>query len=262
MRGLALVTGIALAVATVEVVDGSTADAALRPQLERIANARVFFAHQSVGANLLDGLGRLAAEEGVQLHIDDMLVPENGDPMRKLRSFEEALDRRAGAVDVAMLKFCYVDLDEDTSAAALFESYRATIRRLQARYPGVVFVHVTVPLTVAQGGIKAMAKRLLGRHPYGTVENVRREEYNALLRAAYLGKEPFFDLARVESVGPDGATARISWQGRSAPALAPDYTDDGGHLNAAGRIHAARSLAAVLSGALANRATTLRAAAR
>src|ERR1041384_7847880 len=124
MRGLALVTGIALGLAALE---GSAADPALRADLERIASARVFFAHQSVGANVLSGLARLAEREKVEVTIEDMLVPENGAPARKLRGLEEALDRRAGAVDVALLKFCYVDITPQTNVAALFESYRATI---------------------------------------------------------------------------------------------------------------------------------------
>src|SRR3954468_5359795 len=105
MAGIRLMTGILLALAT---VDGAAADPALRADLQRVAQERVFFAHQSVGANLLAGLQQLATSEKIALRIDDMLVPENGEPLRKLRSFEEALDKRAGTVDVAMLKFCYV----------------------------------------------------------------------------------------------------------------------------------------------------------
>ncbi len=226
-------------------------DSSLHRQLERVAAERIFFAHQSVGQNLLDGLGRLADAQGVPLRIQDMRIAENGDPLLKLRNFERAVDERAGALDVAMLKFCYVDIGEDTDVAALFEQYRATLRRLQVRHPGLTFVHVTVPLTVAQDGVKALAKRLLGRHPYGTVENLKREEYNALLRAAYLGREPLFDLARVESAGPDGRPVSVTWKGRSAPALAPQYSADGAHLNAAGSAAGARELVRVLAAASA-----------
>ena len=94
---------------------------------------------------------------------------------------------------------------------------------------------------------KAWLKRLFGRAPYGTVENLRREEYNALLRAAYQGREPIFDLARLESTAPDGAAVTVQWQGRAAPAMDPAYSDDGGHLNATGRLRAARELVSVLA---------------
>ncbi len=180
--------------------------------------------------------------------VTSVRVPENGDPLRKLRSFEEAMAAQGAGADIALLKFCYADIKAETDARALFDGYRASMARLAARHRGTVFVHVSVPLTTVQRGPKALVKRLLGRHPYGTVENVRREEYNALLRAAYLGREPFFDLARVESTAPGGAPVTVDWGGRPAPALAREYTDDGGHLNAAGRLRAARELLEVLGG--------------
>ena len=98
-----------------------------------------------------------------------------------------------------------------------------------------------------QGGLKGLAKRLLGRAPYGALENQRRAEYNALLRAAYAGRQPIFDLARIESTAPDGSTVQVEWAGRESPALAAAWTDDGHHLNAEGRRRAARELIALLA---------------
>jgi hypothetical protein len=121
------------------------------------------------------------------------------------------------------------------------------VAELQARNPGTRFVHVTAPLSTVQSGPKAWAKRLLGKAPYGLVENARREEFNALLREAYSGKEPVFDLARVESTLPDGTRTTVSWQARTLPVLADPYTDDGGHLNEQGRLRAARELLSVLA---------------
>jgi hypothetical protein len=97
--------------------------------------------------------------------------------------------------------------------------------------------------------VKAFAKRLLGRAPYGTIENVRRDEYNRLLRATYGGREPIFDLARLESTGPDRALVTVTWNGVTAPAMSPAYTDDGGHLNARARVMAAREFIGVLASA-------------
>jgi hypothetical protein len=79
------------------------------------------------------------------------------------------------------------------------------------------------------------------------LENIRRQEYNNLLRQAYQGREPIFDLARVESTTADGRAATATWQGKSVPILVKEYTDDGGHLNALGRTRAARELIAVLA---------------
>ena len=102
--------------------------------------------------------------------IAHVFLAENGAPLRKLESFKTALGEGA-RVDVALMKFCYVDVNGDTDAKALFERYRATITELRAKNPRTTFVHVTLPLTTAQTGWKALAKRMLGRAPYGTVEN-------------------------------------------------------------------------------------------
>jgi hypothetical protein len=240
-------------------------DATVRSDLQALAQRRVFFGHQSVGGNVLDGLGRLSTRHGVTLRIVEAgprdgvppatfghaFVAENGDPLQKLRSFRGAFESGAAAgADVALLKFCYVDFRADTDVAGLFAEYQATIAQLRARFPGTTFVHVSVPLTTVPGGVKATLKRLLGRPPPPEVlENARRDEYNALLRKAYLGREPVFDLARVEATRPDGGAESREWQGRTVPALVAAYSSDGGHLNEAGQSRAARELAAVLASA-------------
>ena len=240
------------------------ADEGLRADLALVAQKRIYFAHQSVGANLLAGVADLAREAGVPLRMVEtsraadlapgvfghFFVPENGEPQRKLVNFKAALGEGSNA-DIALIKFCYVDVDGTTDAPALFARYQATIAELRAKNPDTTFVHVTLPLTTAQSGWKALAKRLLGRAPYGTVENVRRAQYNTLLRRAYAGREPLFDLARIESTAPDGHAVTVDWNGSIAPAMASAYTDDGGHLNEQGRDVAARALIRVLAQAAA-----------
>jgi lysophospholipase L1-like esterase len=80
---------------------------------------------------------------------------------------------------------------------------------------------------------------------------VRRAQYNTLLRRAYAGREPLFDLARIESTAPDGHAVTVEWNASVAPAMASAYTDDGGHLNEQGRDVAARALIRVLAQAAA-----------
>jgi|WetSurMetagenome_2_1015567.scaffolds.fasta_scaffold268659_2 hypothetical protein len=237
-------------------------DPAVRAGLEALSRRSVVFGHQSVGMNLLDGLQQLAAREGVPLRIVDvsaapaapprtlahLFVPENGKPATKLERFAQALEAiRAGGPDIALLKLCYVDFDPPIDVAALFARYQETFARLQAAHPGTRFVHVTAPLTTVQGGPRAWAKRLLGRTPYGLAENARRDEFNTLLRTAYEGRAPIFDLARTESTRPDGSRATATWNGRTFPVLVEAYTDDEGHLNQDGRLRAARELLAVLA---------------
>lgn len=234
----------------------------LSEDLELIARERIYFGHQSVGANVLDGLKELSTAAGVPLRIAEapraaalqgpgvghVFVAENGDPLKKLSSFKAALGE-GSAADIAFLKFCYVDIDADTDPRALFEQYRKTIDELRSKNPRTTFIHVTLPLTTVQTGPKAWAKRLLGRAPSGTIQNVKREQYNTLVRWTYAGREPVFDLARVESIAADGTQATVEWNGAVAPAMVPAYTDDGGHLNRAGRLRAAQELVAVIAAA-------------
>jgi lysophospholipase L1-like esterase len=235
-------------------------DESLRSDLEAVSRLRVFFGHQSVGANVLDGLSELSASAGVPLRVVEVagakdlvgpgigheLVGENGDPRSKLAAFERALPA-GSSVDVALLKFCYVDIGAGTDAAQLFAEYQEIAKAVRSRNPGTVLVHVTAPLRADQGWLKTTVKRLLGRGPGVAPDNLVRDRFNALLRRAYQGREPVFDLARVESTRPDGALESTALDGHLVPLLVPEYTDDGGHLNGAGRARAARELLRVLA---------------
>lgn len=236
------------------------ADPRLRAELEAVARRTVLFGHQSVGTDILDGLRDLSAEEGVPLRILEVtsargaapgtcahvFVAENGKPELKLQSFERALEGAAG-VDVALLKFCFVDLLEGHDAEALFRRYQAALRALAARHPRVTFVRATLPLTAVPTGPKAFLKRLLGRDRPHLEDNARREQFNALVRTAWQGPEPLFDVARIESTRPDGTVESGELGGRQVPALVPAYTHDGGHLNPTGRRLVARELVRLLA---------------
>lgn len=237
-------------------------DAKLREELDRIAQRRILFGHQSVGVNLLDGIVHLAKQAGVTLRIAEVananavegsmlghtFIAENSHPLKKIKSFEQAMGMHASGLDIAFLKFCYVDITEESDVQAIFSKYRSSIVELQKKNPGTTFIHITAPLTVVQGGLSARMKYILGYAPlYGTLENLRREEYNALLRKTYLGREPIFDLARVESTAPDGKSVTVQWHGNVIPVMVPEYSDDGGHLNTNGKIRAARELISVLA---------------
>lgn len=238
----------------------SAADARLRADLEVVARRTILFGHQSVGTDILGGLRDLSGEEGIPLRIAEVtsaagvapgtcahvFVADNGNPALKLESFERALGAGPAPVDVALIKFCFVDVTEATDPRALFDRYQAAVKALQARHPRTVFVHATVPLTVVPTGPKAFVKRLLGRER-SEHQNARREAYNALVRGAYQGKEPLLDVARIESTRPDGTDETYPVDGRPVPALVPAYTHDGGHLNATGRRRVARELVRVVA---------------
>jgi len=255
---LSLLGGLALAARA-----DSSQDSALRSDLLRLSQRRIFFGHQSVGMNLLEGVREIAAgHPEVRLRVLEVsagaevlpgtfahaFVPENGNPGLKLESFERALSSGIGSnADVALLKFCYADFSADTDARGLFARYQTALADLRSRYPRTVFVHLTAPLTTVQRGARAALARLLGRAPRGLLENLRREEYSELVRQTYRGKEPVFDIALLESTATDGRRELHEWNGSKHPALLPAWTDDGGHLNPDARLRFARELIAFLA---------------
>lgn len=131
----------------------------------------------------------------------------------------------------------------------IFDSYRDAVSRLQKRYPRVKFVHFTVPLRSLPGGvnktIRSYGKWLL-RMPTVIDDNLKREQYNALLRDEYGKTGCVFDLALVESIGPDGLSCYVTGRNRKIPFMSPEYSDDGGHLNGPGRRIVAEQLLATL----------------
>ena len=225
-----------------------------------LSGERVFFGHQSVGGNIVDGIAAVLAEHpGIPLRVADAatldsagapgiyhgLVGTNGDPASKTAAFDAIVDQ--GAPGVGILKYCYVDVDGRSDPDSLFASYHREMVSLRARHPNLNIVHVTMPLTTIGGRRELVMARLRGRTTSRDL-NVIRNRYNALLRQAYANKEPVFDLARLESTHADGSRAFFVRGGDTVYTLAPEYTDDGGHLNASARHAAAREFLAVLAG--------------
>jgi hypothetical protein len=225
-----------------------------------LAGERVYFGHQSVGGNIVDGIASVLADHpGIPLRVVEAaaldsagapgiyhgLIGTNGDPAGKTAAFGAIVDR--GAPGVGILKYCYVDVDARSNPDSLFASYQRAMMSLRARHPALNIVHVTMPLTTVGGWKEVVMGKLRGRTTTRDL-NVTRNRYNALLRLAYAGKEPVFDLARFESTHSDGSRAFFMRKGDTVFTLAPEYTDDGGHLNAAARRAAAMEFLAVLAG--------------
>ena len=230
-----------------------------------LAGKRIYFGHQSVGYNIVDGLqawNRDRPELGLKIvesrSPDAFQSPafahaKNGanyEPFQKIKEFAETIEGGVGAkVDIAFFKFCYVDFSPETDVEKVFAEYKTTLTRLREKFPRTRFVHFTTPLTVTQSGPKATLKRLLGRKIGGVEANMVRERYNELLRREYLGKEPFFDLAKVEATRLDQRSASFDQDGKSYPTLAEEYASDGKHLNADGArwvaAHLIKTLAAL-----------------
>lgn len=237
-----------------------------RANLETLAKARVFFAHQSVGRNLLQGLTELAAEAKVPLkvarmegrladtgpgvfHVD---IGKNKEPLGKIKAFAEELRQNASpGFDVALLKFCYLDLSAEgmTDPHALVEEYSRAVSALRASYPNLRIVHVTSPLRSDPVEWKTPIKRLLGRDTYEDADNRLRNAYNMELRKRFAG-EVIFDIAEVESTLPQGTRSAFGSGTHTVFTLAQAYTSDGGHLNARGRQYVAAAFTNAVAAAL------------
>ena len=223
--------------------------------LNRLLQQTIYFGHQSVGYNILEGIRDILKEYPQQaLNIVETREPatskapffahstigRNGQPISKLDDFSDVLRRHSPArMDVALMKFCFVDFTEQTNVQDLFRRYTDTFVGLKDSFSGTTFVHVTVPLTGSPSGLKwvmrDVVKRLIGRKVGSYKDNRTINEFNDLMRNTYLGKEPVFDLAAIESTHADGTRVMIQDAGLAVYSLAPEYTFDGGHLNETGR---------------------------
>jgi hypothetical protein len=231
-------------------------------QVSSLETKKIFFGHQSVGSDIVQGIRDLMAEDprlklNVVRSADPESIPapafvettigENRKPQSKNADFAAVLAKGMGAQGgVAMYKYCYIDVDLATDVQQLFDNYRDEVSALKSQYPGLTIVHITVPLTTLDMDMKSWVKVLLGRP---TVRDVaaKRNEFNKLLRQTYSGKDPIFDLAEVESTLPDGTRSYFTRGDQQIYTLAPDLTTDGGHLNAMGRRAAATRLLRVLA---------------
>ena len=237
-------------------------DSVLAHDLKEIGGLKIYFGHQSVGVNILEGIrdlqrgGADARLNMVNLHdrpvpagpfFAESLIGKNGKPDTKCDAFSKRVaDLARDSLDIAFMKFCYVDFKKDTDVHAVLTSYQSMVDSLRKKAPHVTLVHVTVPLTVRTAGWKKIVKRVLGREEASDIENAKRNEFNEMLRQQYRN-EPVFDLAAVESTYPDGARESFSSNGTTVYALISGFSDDGAHLNKTGRDVAARELIHLLA---------------
>ena len=231
---------------------------------QKLSSKRIYFGHQSVGYNIIQGIQDLMADNpAIRLNLMDMkdgTLPEGGgvfghgtigknqQPETKLVDFRKRLDEGAKTrLDMAMLKFCYVDVVDDTDVGILFANYKSRMDEIKARHSEILIVHSTVPLITDSPSLKNTIKKLLGRGESSCGENIKKNEYNELLLKEYGGKESVFDLARVESTRMDGTRVTCTKDGKTFFCLNPDFTYDGGHLNAKGRKVVATHLLTLLA---------------
>ena len=230
---------------------------------QKLAQKKIFFGHMSVGYNILDGVRDIMKKNPqVKLNIVETTdkadfkiaifahskVGKNYDPQSKIDAFKDVLEGGIGeSADIAFLKCCYIDFMADTEVKKVFNEYRDTLSNLKNEYPKTTFIHVTVPLTAKQTGPKAWIKQLIGRPLWGVEDNIKKNQFNEMLRRQYDGKEPIFDIEEIESTYPDGRRMLSKKDGIAYYSLVPEYTHDGGHLNETGRKKVAEQLLILLA---------------
>ncbi|HSN11101.1 MAG TPA: hypothetical protein VLS51_03190 [Propionibacteriaceae bacterium] len=227
-------------------------------ELRTFAATRIFFGHQSVGANIIAGLESTyagssdstlltvvetrepaAGESGIFAHAP---VGANGDPYRKLADFTAILDGPVGSrVDVALLKLCYADVVAGTDVEALFAAYESMLADLAIRHPDVRFLAATVPLTTDRSWKSTLKSWLGDDDRTGPADNVARARYNALVRARFAATGDLYDIAAVEATLPESPMERRSGAA-TYHVLNADLAADAGHLNDLGSRLAAAEL--------------------
>ena len=235
-------------------------------QWNALNSKKIFFGHHSVGTNIIEGIKKLdknspyidlnilKTTDPISINQSGILahgkVGENFDPISKIDSFRFIMESGVGnKVDIAFMKFCFVDIGTQTDLIKIFDNYRNTMAQLKKEFPATTFVHVTVPLVLEPEGMKANAKQFIKKMlvKNNLYENTGKARYNQLIRKEYLGKEPIFDLAEFESTYPDGSRLTYTVDDMEYEALIPEYASDVGHLNERGQEVLAKALLVFLS---------------
>ena len=217
--------------------------------IEEVSNLKVYFGHQSVGCNIMEGIYVWEQETGVYLKavesrdfkaVSDasfvhFRIGKNGDFRGKVDDFVSLVTQIPdGENPIAFFKFCFVDITSESDVDSEFEYYNEKMLYLKDNYPNIKFVVCTVPVTGVQKGIRAAAKRILNRTPYGYLDNIKRQEFNERIISDFSGIMSVFDLAGLEATHPDGSIETYSCDGDDYPCMPDYYRTDYGHLNSFG----------------------------
>jgi len=219
-------------------------------QWEILSNKKIFFGHQSVGFNIIDGIRdiekkipslhlniietRVAKDFNVSVFAHSR-IEKNEEPHLKIADFRTVMQSDVGkSIDIALMKFCYVDITKDTEIKTIFDSYVNTMDSLQMELPNTKLVYCTVPLSVCNRSYKGQIRRFIRRYDNNDLNNQARMDFNSLVRQKVTNGGLLFDLAHWESTYPDGSNETFSIGGKKYESLVPLYSSDGGHLNTTG----------------------------
>jgi len=236
--------------------------------LRKLSEKNVYFGHQSVGYNVIDGIFDIIKDyPNVKLNIVETDNPndykngifghsgigKNTDPISKIDDFVSKMNSGLGdVVDIAFFKLCYVDINSETNVENVFNYYKTEMNKLERKYKNVTFFHVTSPLMTndrvywgKKQKMKYYIKRILGMDigkDENRADNIKRNVFNKLLKHHY---RKVIDLAGYESTFPDATLKKDQYE-----QLIMKYTTDGGHLNVIGSKKVAYDFIYTIIGAL------------
>ncbi len=211
-------------------------------KLNRLSERKIFFGHQSVGYNIIDGIEDIKSQLGLSnLNILETNDPnsldesgyfahykngENRFPMKKVDDFITFINSKSDlSLDIAFFKFCYADFQLETDVESVFDYYVSNMDLLQKENPGIKIIHFTVPVKSKGNFIKQTIKKIFKKDKHAI-----RMEFNELMREKY-ADSLLFDLAYYESISVDNYSYHLK---KDKTYLRKEYTTDGGHLNQKG----------------------------
>jgi hypothetical protein len=209
--------------------EGVAAFDALAPaEKERIKGAKVFFGHQSVGQNTIEGAAALGFKfEEVKGATDysgpklgHAFLDKNREPLQKIQGFDQMVGK-IGSADVAGMKLCWIDFDTKSDVARVQNAYVSTINKVVDQNPKTHLFHVTPPLTTDDPKL-----------------NKARVAYGEWMKNTYADKAVVFDLGAVISTKEGGSACEAG----GARKLCDEWASDEGHLNDKGKERAAKAL--------------------
>lgn len=135
-------------------------DPSVVKDLKEIQGKRIYFGHQSVGVDIMNGVKDLVARAGgvgpamitvkdstevPDAFIADSFVGRNEDPKSKCDDFGRTIASTfKGSLDIALMKYCYADINVNLDPDTAFAAYVTTLDRLRLEFPGITFVRKSV----------------------------------------------------------------------------------------------------------------------
>jgi hypothetical protein len=217
--------------------------------MDKIGDLNYFFAHASVGSNMVSGLNALhygdanfyqlqaasaSSSPPASVLNGSLYEYDRGNPgwQGKLNLFDQALANGwAGKVDLAMDKFCYID---DSANAGAYLTFMQGLETKLAG-TGTRLVYATMPLTTDDDGA-----------------NISRNNFNTTVRSFVAGSSNrlLFDIADIEAWDSTGVQHTFTSGTNTYQQLYSGFSSDGGHLNALGSERVALGFYAVANAAL------------